>query len=171
MKKILALVLCIVFVLLACASCNVGEMPDEKSSGNTTVDPAVLKSNRDLTKIFFPKYNDAIGGCVQNEEDFHEYLDSYIMMQESQRCDFLHINIVYEKESVLTDEELANIKYSDLVRYQSDKLRPYAHEKMMITIRIPFEDIDREEIMNLTENKKIVSIHFERIYTDLIVPA
>ena len=58
MKKVLALVLCIVFVLLACASCGEKE-------------PV-------FTKMEFELHNKDSVRISYNEEEFYEYFDKYI---------------------------------------------------------------------------------------------
>ena len=160
MKKILALMLCILFVLTALASCGLGNMPDEKSSGGTTQDPAVLASNRDLSKIHIREH-DGVGilYVIQSEEDFNKCLDAYIEGQTYEKKDYLFIMITYEKETVLTDEELSIVKYSLLVRYDH-----YQEGKKLMQMRIPFEDVNREDIMNLTANEKIAGLYFEYIF-------
>lgn len=129
-------------------------------SGGTTQDPAVLASNRDLSKIHIREH-DGVGilHVVQSEEDFNKCLDAYIEGQTYEKKDYLFIKITYEKETVLTDEELSIVKYSLLVRYDH-----YQEGKKLMQMRIPFEDVNREDIMNLTANEKIAGLYFEYIF-------
>ena len=137
-------------------------MPDEKSSGGTTQDPAVLASNRDLSKIHIREH-DGVGilHVVQSEEDFNECLDAYIEGQTYEKKDYLFIEITYEKETVLTDEELAHIKYSGNLDRQPQNIIPYGNGEMSIRMVVKFDDVNREDLMNLTANEKITGIQFE----------
>ena len=134
MKKILALMLCIVFVLLACTSCNVGD-------------------KRDFTKIKIFRVNVLDYKCPENEEQFNEYLDNYIK-QLSHHGNYTDLYIFSDLDNEITDKELENIKYIKCEK----RILSTDETQSMIILSVRLEDIDREAIMDLTMNEKLNEI-------------
>lgn len=164
-KSFVYIIFCLCFIVLCVCACSTGNLPSDGTS--TTADHEVLKSNRNLAKIVITQY-DGVGNVhtVQSEEDFHEHLDAYIEGQKKEENNVLCMSVYYEKENVLTNEELAHIKYSYYKRSKIENAMP--HGEMVIFIDIPFEDVNREDIMNLTANEKITGIYFKYNYKPVI---
>ncbi|MBQ8402923.1 MAG: hypothetical protein IJX55_00675 [Clostridia bacterium] len=137
MKKILALLLCIPFILLACVSCG--------------------KKERDFSKISFEFYSNPYARIPDNEEEFNELLDEFLMTQ----SDFSYIEIrigFYSEGESTSDIDLSSLNYY----YRKDG-------DQAITVKIRQNSISREAIMDLTTDERIYSITF--VYQFIISPS
>ena len=140
MKKVLALVLCIVFVLLACASCGLNKEKD----------------NTDFTKITFYKYRSEEYSVPANKEEFAEYFDAHKYSFIKKTHDYVYFYVFCDKANVITNEELLSLNYSEFEKNSDEN-------SVGIYLKIYFEDIDIEDILDLTENEKVKEIRFKAI--------
>ncbi|MBQ8403879.1 MAG: hypothetical protein IJX55_05590 [Clostridia bacterium] len=155
-RKIVYIILCLCFVIGCAASCGSGNVPAETTASGAAADPDVLKSKRDITKIVMGYYSDNVH-IMQSEEEFHEYLDTYIAEEKSYGCGGVYFDIIFDKENAVTLEELSGIEYIFLRKNTIENTSGYGEE---IHLQVAFEDVDIEAIMNLTANEKIKGIRF-----------
>lgn len=89
MKKILALLLCIPFILLACVSCG--------------------KKERDFSKISFEFYSNPYARIADDEEEFNELLDEFLKTQSD--FSYIEIRIGFNSEEGTADIDLSSLNY------------------------------------------------------------
>lgn len=119
------------------------------------------KSRRDFEKINIPEYSTGKLLTPDGEEQFNEYLDSYMNVMKENGHDVICFYISYDKENAVTDEELSELKALNYERHTAENVLAPG---MQISIDIKLEDVDREAIMNLTANEKITEVVFKYRY-------
>ncbi len=136
-KKLICIILCLCFALGGVAACGQGEAAD----------------NRDFSKLSIPVTDTDFKTyefCTpENEEQFNEYVENYIYNSKRNHNQYIAFYVFYDKSNEVTNEEVLSLNYYWFSRKDDS-----------IWVAIQFDDIDREAIMDLTENAKVKEIVF-----------
>ena len=140
MKRIAYMLLCLCLTVCCVVSCTQNEDKD----------------NTDFTKITFYKYRSEEYSVPANKEEFAEYFDAHKYSFIKKTYDYVYFYVFCDKANEITNEELLSLNYSEFEK-------TYDENSVCIYLKIYFEDIDTEAILDLTENEEVKEIRFKAI--------